>query len=232
MARALKPHHVGLGRGEYRSPGLLDFVSKLMAREDPLLRRIRLETPKRGLPPISIGPDEGRILDFLARACGARKAVEVGTLAGYSACWIARALPEGGILHTMEYDPKCAGVARENIRQAGLEKKISIHEGAAEETLPGLEPVSPYDFCFIDADKANYPKYLRWAIAHVRSGGIVVGDNAYLFGKLHLDPKEAGEDAAGVPAMREFLELMADPRHFSSCAMIPTGEGMAVAVRK
>lgn len=224
--------HVATARGRYGSPGLLRFVSSLMTREDPVLERIRLETTKRGLPAISIGPDEGRLLELLARSCGARKAVEVGTLAGYSACWIARALPPGGVLHTLEYDPKHAAVARDNIRRAGLSSKITVHEGPASGTLPGLSATGPFDFCFIDADKVNYPNYLRWACANIRPGGIVAGDNAYLFGKLHLDSKSAGEDAPAVPAMREFLETMADPRLFSSCAMIPTGEGLAVAVRK
>lgn len=203
-----------------------------MAAEDKALRKIRTETVKKGLPPISIGPDEGKILDFLVRSCGAVKAVEVGTLAGYSACWIARALPKGGILHTLEYDAKHAAVARENIRAAGLKNKVVVHQGPASATLPSLEKSGPYDFCFIDADKISYPSYLQWAISNVRSGGIIVGDNAYLFGKLHLKPAKAGADAPGVPAMRRFLKTMTDSRYFSSCAMIPTGEGMAVAVRK
>lgn len=232
MAASLTSGHSSVGRGAYRSQPLLSFVSALMAPEDKALRKIRTETTKKGLPPISIGPDEGKILDFLVRSCGAKKAVEVGTLAGYSACWIARALPNGGILHTLEYDAKHAAVARDNVKAAGLKNKIVVHQGPANETLPTLEKSGPYDFCFIDADKVGYPSYLRWAIDNVRSGGIVVGDNAYLFGKLHLKPSQAGADAAGVPAMRDFLKTMTDPKYFSSCAMLPTGEGMAVAVRK
>ena len=227
-----KSHHHGASRGEYRSTELLGFVSKLMAPEDAVFAKIRLETPRWGLPTINIGPDEGKILDFLVRACSAKKAVEVGTLAGYSACWIARALPEGGALHTLEYDPKHAEVARKNIRKADLDSKIAVYEGPAAQTLPTLKPLGPFDFCFIDADKINYPVYLQWAIKNVRSGGIVVGDNAYLFGKLHLKESKAGQDAPAAQAMREFLAAMADTRYFSSCAMIPTGEGMAVAVRK
>lgn len=231
-ARAAPHHHTDFTRGEYRTPELLGLVSGIMAPEDAVLKKIRAETALRGLPPISIGPDEGKILDFLVRACGAKKAVEVGTLAGYSACWIARALPASGRLHTLEYDGRHAAVARDNIKQAGLAGKVTVIEGSAVETLPGLEPSGPFDFCFIDADKANYPNYLRWAVQNVRSGGIVVGDNAYLFGKLHLNPEQAGEDRGGVHAMRAFLKIMANRTVFSSCAMLPTGEGMAVAVRK
>jgi caffeoyl-CoA O-methyltransferase len=203
-----------------------------MAPEDDILRRIRQETPARGLPPISIGPDEGSILQALVLACGARKAVEVGTLAGYSACWIARGLPEEGVLHTLEYEAKHAAVARENIRRAGLSSRVILHEGSAVELLPGLAPSGPFDFCFIDADKINYPSYLHWAIDHLRPGGIVAADNAYLFGKVHLKGAAAGQDAPAAEAMRQVLKTMADRRFFSACSMIPTGEGLAVAVRK
>ena len=211
---------------------LLDFAAELLGGENPVLEKIRREIPEKGLPPINIGPEEGKILETLARSCGACKIVEVGTLAGYSACYLARALGPGGIVHTVEYDARHAAVARQNIESAGFAKAIVIHEGAALDVLPRLCSEGPFDVCFIDADKANYHRYLRWAVENVRSGGLVIGDNAYLFGKLHLAPEKAGEDAAGVPAMREFLKTIADAKLFSSCAMIPTSEGMAVAVRR
>jgi caffeoyl-CoA O-methyltransferase len=225
-------HHSGGERGRYQTPELLDFVSGLMAREDPALRAIREDTVKDGLPPISVGPDEGKLLDFLARACGAKKAVEIGTLAGYSGSWIARALPADGVLHTFEYSPRHAEVARRNFERAGVAAKVRVHVGAAVETLKDIEAEGPFDFVFIDADKVSYGAYARWAAAHTRPGAIVAADNAYLFGKLHLDPARAGDDAAGVPAMRECLEVLADPKLFSSCSMIPTGEGLAVGLRR
>lgn len=224
--------HVLAGRGSYATPELLSFVSSSVWREPAPLRRLRLGTPRKGLPPISVGPEEGRLLEVLLRSCGARRAVEVGTLAGYSAAWIAGALPEGGVLHTIEYDPRHAAVARENLRALGLDSKAIVHEGAAAALLPGLASQGPFDFCFIDADKANYPSYLHWAVEHVRPGGIVAGDNAYAFGKLHLRGAAAGEDAGAAEGMREFLKTLSDPRFFSSWAMIPTGEGLAVGVRR
>ena len=225
-------HHSSGDRGRFQAPDLLAFVSGVMAREDEALRRIRETTVADGLPPISIGPDEGKLLDFLVKACGARKAVEVGTLAGYSGSWIARALPEGGKLHTFEFSAKHAEVARRNFQNAGVAAKVQLHLGAARETLPKIEKEGPFDFVFIDADKANYAGYLRWAVAHTRPGAIVAADNAYLFGKLHLPPEKTGDDAPGVRAMRETLEIMAEPKLFASCAMIPTGEGLAVAIRR
>ncbi len=233
MDRALTMAHQGATDSGYRTLPLLDFVTKTIAREDAVLREIRVSTESKGLPPISVGPDEGRMLHFLASACGAKKIVEVGTLAGYSACWLARALPKGGLLHTIEFDPKHATVAKDNIARAGLTAKISVHTGAGTAVLPTLEKHGPFDLVFIDADKTGYADYARWAVKNVRSGGYVICDNAYLFGNLHRDDLPAGhEDKPKVAPMRAALALLADEALFSSCAMIPTGEGMAVAVRR
>ncbi|MBI4062011.1 MAG: O-methyltransferase [Elusimicrobia bacterium] len=225
-------HHAASDSG-YRAEPLLDFVTRTIAREDDVLRDIRESTPSKGLPPISVGPDEGRLLHFLASACGARTIVEIGTLAGYSACWLARALPEGGMLHTIEYDPKHAQVAEKNIARAGLTAKTTLHVGAGMDVLPRLSALGPFDLAFIDADKAGYEGYARWAAENVRSGGLVICDNAYLFGNLHRDDLPSDhDDAPKVAPMRAALKLLADEALFSSCAMIPTGEGMAVAVRR
>lgn len=225
--------HQASGSQAYRTEPLLDFVTGLIAREDDVLRAIREETPKKGVPAINVGPDEGRILHFLVSAIGAKKIVEVGTLVGYSAAWMARALPAGGFLHTIEYEPKHAKIARENLARAGVGEKVFVHEGAGSAVLPTLEKHGPFDLCFIDADKTGYADYARWAAKNVRSGGLVICDNAYLFGNLHRDDlPPTHEDAPKVPAMRAALKLLADETLFSSCAMIPTGEGMAVAVRR
>ncbi len=228
----MSPGHRSIAEALGRPPGLFRMVEKIMGGEGLRLRAIREESSRRGLPPISVGPEEGKILEFLVKTSGARKAVEIGTLGGYSAAWIARALPKKGILRTVEVSPVHAAVAQENLRRAGLSSKAVVHEGPALQVLPGLSKLGPYDFCFIDADKANYAKYLAWAAKNVRPGGIVVGDNAYLFGKLHLSPAKAGEDAASVTAMRHFLKMLSDPRYFAASAMIPTPEGMAVGWRR
>jgi predicted O-methyltransferase YrrM len=224
--------HRSIAESLGRPPGLFRMVDGIMGGEGPRLRAIRAESARQGLPSIAIGPEEGKILEFFVKALGIRRAVEIGTLGGYSAAWIARALPRNGILDTLEISPVHAAVARASLRRAGLLKKVVIHEGPALQVLPGLSKLGPYDFCFIDADKANYAKYLAWAVKNVRPGGLVVGDNAYLFGKLHLSPAAAGEDAAGVTAMRRFLKMLSDPRYFAASAMIPTPEGMAVGWRR
>jgi caffeoyl-CoA O-methyltransferase len=216
----------------YRTKPLLDFVTKTMAREDVVLQAIRETTVAKGLPPISVGPDEGRLLHFLASSVAAKKIVEVGTLAGYSACWLSRSLPQGGMLHTIEFDPKHAIVAQENIARAGLSDKATVHVGAGSAVLPTLEKHGPFDLVFIDADKVGYETYAKWAVKNVRSGGLVICDNAYLFGNLHRDLPADHEDAPKLAPMRAALALLADETLFTSCAMIPTGEGMAVAVRR
>jgi caffeoyl-CoA O-methyltransferase len=233
MGGALMAGHASAGDQKYRSDGLLDFVTSLIGREDPALKAIREETTKHGIPAINVGPDEGRILHFLVTVIGAKKVVEVGTLAGYSAAWMARALPRTGRLDTIEYDPKHAAVAKENLEKAGVADRAHVHIGAGNDVLPTLVQHGPYDLAFIDADKPGYPDYARWAAKNVRSGGLVVCDNAYLFGKLHREDLPASdEDAPKAPRMRECLRFLADESVFSSCAMLPTGEGMAVAVRR
>ncbi len=182
-----------------------------------------------GLPPIQIRPMEGKLLQFLS--CNAQKAVEIGTLGGYSACWIADALAEGGRLYTFEADPDYAELALSSFQQVGIAEKVSIVVGDANETLKTIEPFGPFDFCFIDADKISYPHYFRWAARHLRVGGIVAADNAYLFGKVHLNPDKEPEDAPAIRAMQEAIDILTNPSYFSVCTMIPTGEGMAVGIK-
>lgn len=218
-------------RSVERPHALLDFVSATLGGEDPILRRIREDIRRQDLPPINVGPDEGRLLHLLASSCGARKIVEIGTLAGYSGAWLARALPADGVLDTIEREPRHAAVARANFARAGLSARVRVHEGPASAVLPTLELRAPFDLCFIDADKEGYPSYVRWAARNLRSGGVVVCDNAYAFGQIHREDLPVS-DAARAKAMRECLRLLADASLFASCAMIPTGEGMAVAVRR
>src|SRR5262249_5625641 len=158
----------------------LEYVRQLYAPEDGALRAALERIQFEGLPAIQIGPMEGRILQLLLRLVGARRVVEIGTLAGYSAIWIARALPDDGHLWTCEFSPKHADVAWQVLERAGLAAKVTVVQGAALETLPGLEPHGPFDAVFVDADKANYASYAEWATRHLRRGGLLIGDNAYL----------------------------------------------------
>jgi predicted O-methyltransferase YrrM len=204
---------------------LEQYTSDLFAPEDAVLRELRAEMPRRNIPEINVNALEGRLLQFLLRMVKARKALEIGSLAGYSGIWIARALPAGGKLITLELNPHHAATAREFYAKAGVADKVELREGAALTTLAQLDPEAPFDFCFIDADKNNNPEYLRHALRLVRPGGIIAVDNAYRHGAI-LDPNDNSPEVQGV---RECNQMMAtDPRLFST--IITTTDGLAVGL--
>lgn len=152
-------------------------VDELFAHEDDALRAARAATRAHHMPAISISPAQGRHLQLLARAVGARKALEIGALAGYSAIWLARALPADGRLISLEISEKHAAVARESLALARLAERAEVRVGPASETLPSVIAEAPFDLIFIDADKQNYPLYLEWALRLARLGAFIVADN-------------------------------------------------------
>jgi caffeoyl-CoA O-methyltransferase len=208
-------------------PRLARYVSDLYAPEDDVLREIRERALREGLPEIQVAALDARHLQVLARACGGRRAVEIGTLGGYSGVSILRGLVPGGQLDTFELDPHHAEVARESFRRAGVLDRVRIHVGPALERLRAIESEAPFDLCFIDADKESYDAYLAWAARHLRPGGLVIGDNAFLFGKL-ADPGATASE--GLRAMMAFHERLARGGEWMA-TVVPTGEGLAVGVR-
>ena len=204
----------------YASPPILDYVNRVHASHDAALSQA-FSVPE-GSPAIQVGPSEGKLLELLLRLAGARKVVEVGTLVGYSAIHLARALRPGGHLWTIEYEPKHAEVARANLARAGLQDRVSVLVGAGRDILPTLAGNGPFDAVFIDADKVNYDHYGTWAIANLRKGGLVLGDNAYLFGEL-LEDSDRGR------AMRSFHEQVA-----AACdsVCIPTPDGLVLGIKR
>jgi caffeoyl-CoA O-methyltransferase len=204
----------------YSTPDILDYVDHIHGSHDAMLARA-FAVPE-GVPAIQISQSDGQLLHVLLRLVNAKKAVEIGTLVGYSAIRIARALARGGHLWTLENDPHHASLARANIQAAGLAPMVTVVLGSAVDTLPSLEHQGPFDAVFIDADKVNYDHYGRWALDNLRTGGLVIGDNAYLFGELMTDKAEA-------QAMRAFHELVASTCD-SVCA--PTPDGMVVGIKR
>ena len=204
----------------YSNPQVLEYVNRVHASHDEGLARAF--TVPQGIPAIQVGPSEGRLLNLLLRLAGARKVVEVGTLVGYSAMHIARAIGPDGRLWSVEYEPRHAEVARGNLEAAGLADRVTILVGPGREVLPKLDGEGPFDAVFIDADKGNYDHYGRWAIDHLRPGGIVLGDNAYLFGQLVADSDQGR-------AMRAFHELVA-----AACdsVCIPTPDGLVLGIKR
>jgi caffeoyl-CoA O-methyltransferase len=207
----------------YATEAVLAYLSDLHAPHDDALRQAFDAPEQEELPAIQIGRSEGKFLTLLLRMTGAKKVVEIGTLAGYSAICLGRGVGEGGQVWTVESEPKHAEVARRNIAAAGLAHRINVVVGTALEVLPGLEQHGPFCAVFIDADKANYDKYGAWAAAHTRRGGLLLGDNAYYFGKL-LD-----QDNDGAHAMRRFHE---QARRSYDAVCVPTPDGMLLGIRR
>jgi caffeoyl-CoA O-methyltransferase len=204
----------------YTTPEITRFVDSVHAQHDAGLARAFSASESHGLPAIQLAASEGKLLTLLMRLCGARQVVEVGTLAGYSALRIVRGLAPGGRLWTFELDPQHAQVARANLAAAGVAGQVEVRVGPALDGLAALEPEGPFDAVFIDADKAGYPDYARWARRNLRSGGLLIGDNAYYFGELLSDRPESAR-------MREFHEYVS--REFDSVC-VPTPDGLVVAV--
>ena len=202
------------------------YISALFAVEDAALTMAREESPKRGLPSISIKPEEGRFLQFLVHACGAQKAVEIGTLGGYSGTWIARGLLPGGKLYTLDKENKHAQVAQEHFDAAGLGESVEIIIGDAEKSLIELSSQGPFDFVFIDADKPGYPAYFNWALENTRLGGIIAAHNAFRKGSVI----GLGEDDDNTELMRQFNQLVADDERLVS-TIYPAGDGTIISVK-
>lgn len=185
-----------------------------------------------GLPAIDVTPLQGRFLELLLRAAGARRVLEIGTLGAYSTLWLARALPENGIVVTLELDARHAEVARTNLNNAGLAQRVDLRLGPASETLAAFvaEPVAPFDFIFIDADKSGYPEYLQWSLKLSRPGTLIIADNVVRDGKV-IDPHDSDPNIQGV---RRFTDLVAAEPRLSATVLQTVGskgyDGFAVAV--
>ena len=207
----------------------INYSRSLYAAQDKLLADIDARLRQMNMP-IHIGAEEGKLLQLLIRLHGAAKIVEIGTLAGYSTLWMARALPPGGHIHTINKDPAHIAMAREFFERSEVRDCITMLEGDAHAVLPRLAESGPFDMVFIDADKLSYNDYLDWAEAHVRPGGLVVADNTLLHGTVWLDAPPEGTAPATWHGMRRFNERLADKNRYFT-AMMPTQEGLTVAIR-
>jgi caffeoyl-CoA O-methyltransferase len=216
----------GFGQGSHE---IGRWAEETFRPEDDVLREIRDRCAREGLRPIQVGPMDGLHLEVIARLSGARRAVEIGTLGGYSGVCLLRGMGPDGVLHTFEVDPHHAAVARESFDRAGFGSRVRIHVGRALERLPSIERDGPFDLVFIDADKGGYPVYLAWAEEHLKVGGVVLGDNAFAFGHVH-EPAWSGEDASAVAPLRTFSERLAQGGRLRA-TMIPTEEGLALGVK-
>jgi predicted O-methyltransferase YrrM len=208
------------------------YITDLLVRPDAALEAALQASVAAGLPPINVSPNQGKLLMLLARLQGARNILEIGTLGGYSTIWLARALPEGGLLITLEAEPHNAEVARANIARAGVADLVEVRVGRAQETLPQLaaQGRGPFDLIFIDADKQSYPEYLVWALKLARPGSLIIADNVVRKGAV-IDPANPDPNVQGV---RRFNELLAAERRLSATAIQTVGskgyDGFALAL--
>ncbi|MAU08655.1 MAG: methyltransferase [Anaerolineaceae bacterium] len=199
---------------------------------DDALNATLSNTIEAGMAEINVAPNQGKMLMLFAMMCGAKRILEIGTLAGYSAIWMARALPEDGQLITLEYDPRHAEVAQKNIDLAGLSDKVEIRVGRAVDTLAQMVVAGegPFDFIFIDADKPSNPQYLDYALKLSRPGTVIVGDNVVRDGAV-IDAKTSDPNVQGV---RQFNDLIAANPRLSATAIQTVGskgyDGFALAI--
>jgi len=189
-----------------------DYVADHLLPQDAVLDAALAASDAAGLPPGTITPAQGKLLELLAQVRGARSILELGTLGGYSTIWLTRALPTDGRLVTLELDPHNAEVASANIASAGLAERVQIRIGPAQETLPELhaEGAGPFDMIFLDADKRDNPLYLQWSLKLSRPGTLIIADNVVRGGAI-LDPQADDPQLGdgGIQGLRRFYEMLA-----------------------
>ncbi|GGH09885.1 O-methyltransferase [Silvibacterium dinghuense] len=198
------------------------YLDRLLVGDDAVLEAARAAGLEAGLPDIAVSPSQGKLLYLLARMQKAARILEIGTLAGYSTLWMARALPADGRLITLEADATHAAVARANFKAAGYADRIELKLGRAIETLPKLASEAPFDLVFIDADKASMPEYFQWALTLSRPGAALIFDNVVRDGRV-IHAKSSDPNILGVRRLNEMLA--AEKRVSATCIQTVGGKG-------
>jgi predicted O-methyltransferase YrrM len=210
------------------------YFDELLIGDDQVLDAALRASDQGGLPAIQVAPNQGKLLNLLARAIGAGRILEVGTLGGYSTIWLGRALPADGRLISLEHEPRHAEVARKNLERAGLQDVVEVRVGPALDTLPKLEAenAGPFDLTFIDADKPSTPDYFKWAVKLSRPGSFIVVDNVVRHGEV-IDPKNEDPNVLG---MRRFNDVVRGESRVDATVIQTVGvkghDGLAIALVK
>jgi predicted O-methyltransferase YrrM len=197
------------------------YLCEALLPDEPAFGDALAASDAAGLPAIQVAPNQGRLLELLARAIGARQVLEIGTLGGYSTLWLARGLAPGGRIVTLELDSHHAEVARATFARAGVVDRIELLEGAALDLLPRLvaEGAGPFDLTFVDADKPNLPAYFTWALRLSRPGSLIVVDNVIREGEV----VNASSQEPGVIGVRRMNDLIAAEPRVSGTAIQTVG---------
>ena len=197
------------------------YIVDRLAPSDAALDHALDANAAGGLPAHDVSPAQGKLLHLIARTAGARRVLEIGTLGGYSTIWLARALPEDGLVVTLEAVSAHADIARDNIARAGLSARVDLRVGPALESLPLIEAegLGPFDLIFIDADKPSNPQYLAWALKLARPGAVIIGDNVVRDGAV-VDP---ASDDPRVQGVRAFFDMIAAEPRLSATAIQTVG---------
>jgi predicted O-methyltransferase YrrM len=225
-------HDTVVGMSEDRWAQVDEYIRDVVAAEDAGLRGALDATAAARMPAIQVSAPQGKFLQLIARAVAARRILEIGTLAGYSTIWLARALPAEGKLISLELDPRHAEVARANLDGAGLAELVEVRIGAALDNLQQLvgEGAAPFDLIFIDADKEGYSAYLQWSLRLSRPGTLIIADNVVRGGAV----VEAQSDDPRVQGVRRFNELLASDPRVSATILQTVGskgyDGLAIAL--
>ncbi len=208
------------------NPDIATYFDQLLTPEDSVLKKVREMTVKNGMPEIQVAKYDARHLEVLVRSMNAKKAVEIGTLAGYSGISIVRGLLPGGMLYTFDVSSKHLEIAKQSFDLAGVGSQVKMYLGEALIRLPEIEDNGPFDLVFIDADKANYVNYFYWAKKNLKVGGTILADNTFAWGNVH-DPANSDKMVA---ALREYNQVAASDRGFRT-TIIPTCEGLTMSVK-
>lgn len=207
------------------------YLDKVFGYEDSFLKRIRKAAQKEGVERMQISAHEGRILQLLVQISKAKKVVEIGTLYAYSTLHIARALPKGGRVFTLDIASERHRKSQQILKQSKDYGKIRWISGPALEGLKSIEKSAPFDMVFIDADKESYMEYLSWAEKHLQPGGLAVADNTFLFGAVYGNPDFRSPKKKTIETMKKFNKRISHSVCWEG-ALIPTEEGLSVGIKK
>jgi predicted O-methyltransferase YrrM len=209
------------------------YIESLFVPPDPVLTQNTSDAEAAGLPAIQVSPNQGKLLYLLSKMCRASRVLEIGTLGGYSTTWLARALPDGGTITSLELDQKHAEVARQNLDRAGMASRVTVHVGPAEQTLQRLidQRVPAFDLIFIDADKPGYPRYLDLSLQLSRPGTVILADNLIRDGGV----MDAAPEEENARAARAFNAILAADQRLESIIIPVLGkkvDGMSISIVK